>query len=360
MKPQITTQARLIDVAREAGVSRQTAGAVLLGGRTNTRASADTVRRVQEAAQRLNYHPNNAARQLKGLSTGVVGVLCQFLREPTHSLIVADLVEILTQRGYTVALGSFTENAKSLDEQVTEMARRGLDGMICVDERFLRRPKSLHHLLSLCPRTVLYASGHSKPGIGTHFVDVDRYQAARLAVRHLAGLGRRRIALFGGGPRWDWESQKKRLAGYRDELKSLGHEIDESLIFMAEWSQWHGGEPPLVETRGLIEEAIEHLVLRGGADALISGVVPAPMTTGLLLGLQARGFGIPDQIALMAIRDDPVYQYIHPTVTVVELHHDAVALPMVQMLEQMLTDDAHLSTRGNILVVPELIIRQSA
>jgi len=58
--------ARLIDVARLAKVSCSVAGLVLNKGGGNSRVSEATAERIRQAGKALNYHPNPAARLLRG------------------------------------------------------------------------------------------------------------------------------------------------------------------------------------------------------------------------------------------------------------------------------------------------------
>jgi LacI family transcriptional regulator len=62
----------IAQVAEEVGVSAMTVSNVLNG---KPGASDETRRRVMEAADRLGYSPNVAARSLKGGRTGLVGVV---------------------------------------------------------------------------------------------------------------------------------------------------------------------------------------------------------------------------------------------------------------------------------------------
>ncbi|RSO40106.1 LacI family transcriptional regulator [Streptomyces sp. WAC 06725] len=61
----------LLDVARAAGVSKSTVSDALQG---SGRVAEETRRRVRDAADRLGYRPNSAARRLRRASTGALGL----------------------------------------------------------------------------------------------------------------------------------------------------------------------------------------------------------------------------------------------------------------------------------------------
>ena len=66
---------RLSDVARLAGVSRSAAGKVLNGCSGDIRVGADTRKRIEDAARRLNYRTNMAAAMLAGRESNLIGVI---------------------------------------------------------------------------------------------------------------------------------------------------------------------------------------------------------------------------------------------------------------------------------------------
>ena len=66
--------ATLADVGREAGVSAMAVSAVLNGARTSTRISRETRARIREAAIKLQYRPNAAARALAQRRMNTIGV----------------------------------------------------------------------------------------------------------------------------------------------------------------------------------------------------------------------------------------------------------------------------------------------
>lgn len=88
----------LRNVAAEAGVSTATVSYVFSGRRASGAGIAeDTVRRVMEAADRLNYRPNTAARAIRTGRTGTVHLSLHMLSDP-WSLAVADAVNAEANR----------------------------------------------------------------------------------------------------------------------------------------------------------------------------------------------------------------------------------------------------------------------
>ncbi|MBA3936441.1 MAG: LacI family DNA-binding transcriptional regulator [Planctomycetes bacterium] len=84
-------QPTLTDVANRAGVSRQSAGAILAGKSDLFR--AETVQVVRKAALALGYRPNGAGQALRNGSTGFIGMIQDRYRY--RSILSADLIEAI-------------------------------------------------------------------------------------------------------------------------------------------------------------------------------------------------------------------------------------------------------------------------
>ena len=73
------------DVAKMAGVSNMS---VSLAFKGSPKISGATRRRIFEVAEKLNYVPNQAARQLRTGKTDIVGFIVTDLANPFHSMMV--------------------------------------------------------------------------------------------------------------------------------------------------------------------------------------------------------------------------------------------------------------------------------
>ena len=353
--------ATLADVARVAGVSRQTAGAVLLGGRSNTRTSGETVRKILRAAQHLSYSPNQAARLLKGAKSRLVGVLNRIRSDddPSHTLITRKLVEELTGHEFMASLAIYVEGGKSYEEMVKELTRLGLAGLVILDAEILKDRGLLQNLLELCPAAVFYPGGSPLPEVCGHAVDVNRSLAARLAVRHLIERGKKRIAVF-DAPHPDGSAADRagltRMSGFRQEMQAQGR--SPGLACIPKW--WSPRSTDDVSgVRKAAGSAIDTLVVSQKADAIFSMALGPSVTVALAQELLKRGYRVPGDVAIITVRDYPIYEALKPSISAVKLHHDRIAAPMVAMLNEMVGDAGKIAARKKVLIDPELIARES-
>ena len=93
-------------MAREAGVSTATVSHVINGTKYVT---DDTRRRVLEAIERCEYHPNAHARSLASGRSNMLGLLISDISNPFFPELVKSIETAAFERGYDVVLSKTTE-----------------------------------------------------------------------------------------------------------------------------------------------------------------------------------------------------------------------------------------------------------
>ena len=118
----------MADVAKLAGVSRQTVSRVVNG---QACVVEETRRRVMDAMDQLGFYPSFAGRSLRGGKYGCIG-LCMF--DITHTGNVATLEGLMSaarEYGYAVTLIEFDESESvRLRDTVRRLAELPVDGMV--------------------------------------------------------------------------------------------------------------------------------------------------------------------------------------------------------------------------------------
>ncbi|GMA57439.1 hypothetical protein GCM10025858_19420 [Alicyclobacillus sacchari] len=114
--------ATIKDVARLANVSPSTVSRVLSN---SSRISEETKRRVREALEQLDYHPNVFARGLVTNSTGAIGILIppsmnQFFVNPFFAEWMSGVSEVAREHGVDTVLST---SARDEEEVVDRMVR---------------------------------------------------------------------------------------------------------------------------------------------------------------------------------------------------------------------------------------------
>jgi DNA-binding LacI/PurR family transcriptional regulator len=235
--------ARLLDVARAAGVSRSTVSNVFS---RPERVSAEIRARVEEAAHRVGYAgPDPAARLLRagkvntiGVVTGTLARLSDTFRHPYMRNFMAAVADVCEEHQVGIVI------IPGFGDDETQTTRNAIvDGFI------------VHTEGELAGKIVEIARRRKLPFVlmdvdaapDTNSVRPDDRGGAREAARHLLGLGHRRFAIVSvlratvrdpifRPPARDrhlltgYHHDEERLAGYAEALREAGLSIDDMPI----------------------------------------------------------------------------------------------------------------------------------
>lgn len=350
----------LAEVARQARVSIPVAGMIVNGGKgNNSRASEETIRRVQRVARRLNYRPNLSARQLRGKRAQLIGLLVTSAGDPSRALLVERLDRGVFDLGcHTLianTVGGHLAGPDRFQTCVEEMAHRGVDGVLCVVSPWAISDRQ--RLMDAHPHTVFYED----PGIaGATWVGPDRADAARRSAAHLAKRGRRAIALALLDLEWDF--YRKRIEGHLQGLCEAGVDQPEQRIYLGRWREL---EPELENGMSrsfayldvLSDQFIDEMILPRRVDAVV--MHDDYWAGALIRRLSRRGICVPDDVAVIGFGNHYLAPWTDPPLTTMDLCYTASADAMVRLLERMVNKgDVPKDERGQ-RIPSELVVRDS-
>ncbi|MBO0812592.1 MAG: LacI family DNA-binding transcriptional regulator [Microlunatus sp.] len=307
---------RMVDVAREAGVSPKTVSNYLNG---YPFMSEHTTERVRRAVESLGYVPNRSAQTLRTGKIGIIGLAVPNLRAPYFAELASLVTEAAEERGYTLLI---EQTGGSLDRErraVRGVGPQALDGMIVSALKL--SAEAVTAAKDVMPLVMLGEWTHPA---GVPYVGVDNVAAARAATEHLIMLGRRRIAAVGtisDVPSGTWGV---RLAGYRAALQNAGITVDETLLPRVKNFQFDQGAAAMLELLSSSEPP----------DAVFC--FSDMLAIGALSVLNARGIRVPDDIAVMGWDDVLLARYAWPPLTSVRVATDGVARVAVDYLLKQL------------------------
>jgi LacI family transcriptional regulator len=288
------------DVAREAGVSVATVSRVLNGSGP---ASADAEHRIREAAARLDYAPNEAARALIRSRTYTLGVLLPDLHGEFFSELIRGIDRSARHAGFHLLVSSFHSDPVEMERALRAMRGR-VDGLLLMAPDLTTRAQLTE---VSADRVVVLLNPPADDGALHDAVCVDNVGGARAMTRHLLALGRRRIAVITGDSR-NHDAQA-RLRGYRDALRSARVARDPALEIAGDFSEASGYRA----TQTL-------LGVRPRPDAIFA--TNDAMAVGALLALRRAGLRVPHDIALAGFDDVPMARYLTPALTSVHVAID--------------------------------------
>jgi LacI family transcriptional regulator len=131
MRPSRRRRPTLSDVATRAGVSATTASYIMNRRSEEMRIAADTVERVQAAADALRYRPNRSARNLRSSSTATVGVISDQVASGSFAnRMLTGAAAAARQHEHLLVIGESDGDPATEALLVEEMLDRQVDGII--------------------------------------------------------------------------------------------------------------------------------------------------------------------------------------------------------------------------------------
>ncbi|WP_281859583.1 LacI family DNA-binding transcriptional regulator [Salana multivorans] len=304
--------ATMADVARAAGVSKQTVSRVINAHPSVTEA---TRTRVKDAIDRLGYRPNVAARQLAMRDSMTVGVLTADLALYGPAQLVQGVEEAARARGYFTSIAGIASTPSSGTDEILErfFAQR-FDAVILLDvnDQLLARTSGLsgtRHVISA-------------PLGSTHddFWQHDR-TAVREATEYLISLGHTRIAHIGGPSMWP--SARERERGWRDALDAAG--LPAIPVVRSTWSAEGGSS------------AGEELAANGAVTAVVAA--SDDIALGAISALTRRGRRVPDDVSVIGFDGTPSSAFFIPSLTTVSCDFRALGARYVDALSVELGEE---------------------
>jgi LacI family transcriptional regulator len=326
-------KAKLIDVAREAGVSPATVSRAISQPEL---LSPETLRRVRESANKLGYSPDAAARALASGRSMTIGAVIPTLDNAIFSRALQAMQVTLAAQGYQLLVASHDYNPIAEAGAVRTLISQGVDGLILVGAE--RAPETNELLqASRLPLVLTWKSGSETPS-----VTVDNEAAGALAARHLLDLGHRRIGVITGKLEFN-DRQKARLHGVRAALESVGIGLPISLV-SEQATTLAGGRSGCSK---LMELADRPTAIIGGIDLI---------AIGSIIEAQARGLSVPKDISIVGIDDLDMSAHVAPSLTTVHVPTAQIGTEAASKLVAILQDKGHeKSTKLPI----ELVVRKS-
>ncbi|GAB4491543.1 MAG: LacI family DNA-binding transcriptional regulator [Anaerolineales bacterium] len=274
------------DIAQKAGVSVTTTSYVL----NNTgNISEATRRRVLQAAEELNYHPNAFARHLKKVKTRTIGVFITRFGGAFYEEILEGIHSVILETDYELIVSPETRSPRRL------LHYRQVDGAIVFDSKIPDESvlKLASQRFPIVVLDRLLQNDFLLPLL------LDNAQGVREAFHHFYGQGLRRMVYVAGSP---------------DSFDNA----ERAQTFLQE-AQQHGLDVPVLQGHFTEISGYE------AAQALFqSGQLPEAvfcandqMAIGFLRAMRERGLQAPADIAVIGFDDIPVARYMTPSLSTV-------------------------------------------
>ncbi len=332
-------------LARHLGISRWTVSRVLNG---HSGVSEETVKRVQQAIQELDFQPSALARSLRGGQTATVGVCFQDLDSPVMAMRAASLQQRLREEGYQTVIELSGASVELERDAIRRFVGQRVDAVVSIFSR-LPADDSVIRLLQRENIPCFWIDPeHAVPG---DKVVLDRARSMKLVLEHLSGLGHRRIALLGIDPADPFGAL--RIPGLHQHAPRFGYHFDRDFIQI-----YHPGE-----TRHGFEYGYE---LAGEFIARCQQPMPTAIIAlndriaiGVINRLREDGIRVPHDVSVVGYDNIAVAEHYYPSLTTVDHQTERLMDLAVRGILERLKPQGATNPPQESSVRPKLVIRQS-
>lgn len=294
--------ATLREVAQFAGVSLSTASLALNnkpGVRQETRA------KVLEAARKLDYHPNAAARSLangKAQTIALVNPISfeQFFSSSDFFLYLSrGLYQALEEQNHHLLLLISEKEEKTTQVVKKMVSQRRVDGLV------ITNPVEAAPYLSVVRKQGVPHIFVGRPAEEeTLYVDNDNVEIGKLGTEYLLSLGHRKIVFLTGPLRFT--HCQDRLLGYKLALEKAGIPFDDALVWSAE------------QKEEAISKAVQGRISKAAFTAIFA--TSGLHAVGAVRACQILGLKIPEDVSIVCVEDSFLTRYFSPSITAIELN----------------------------------------
>lgn len=331
--------ATIKDIAKLAGVSVTTVSRALNG---YSDVNAKTREKIKQIAKDIEYSPNVLARSLVMKQTKTIGLLVSGLsRDGSKDNIVFDVLtginEYCGDSEYDLVLFN-TTSSKQKEKTYAQLCReRRVDGVI-VQGIKKDDPYLIEVFNSNIPCVLIDVPVESET---TGYVTTDNVDGAMKAVRHLAELGHKNIAMINGHDQAF--VSKERYKGYELGLLEQDLELRPEWVVNGQFAEEY------------TEEVAKHLLLQYPE---ISAIFCASdlMAFGVMRAARKLGRVVPDGLSIVGYDDITLASYVTPALTTVAQDMFKLGYEAADLLLKIL----HQTNQQRVqLIENQLIVRES-
>jgi DNA-binding LacI/PurR family transcriptional regulator len=326
-----TKKANIYDVAQLAGVSHQTVSRVL---NNHPSLKPATREKVEKAIARLEYRPNQAARQLVTSQSRLIGLLVSGTELYGPAGILKSIESEARSEGYfVVTISVLSREPKSWLGAIDQLRGLNIDGIITV-----ALPREVIDEVERALPDAALVVVDTEPSKDFDAININNLKGGILATEHLISLGHERIAHI-SGPENQYEADQRKN-GYLKVMKKAKFVPQ---IFQGDWSTETG--------------------LSLGIEMFSSKILPTAvfcandhLALGVIKAASLKGLRVPGDVSIIGFDDIPEAQYLIPSLTTVK--QDFIELGKI-VISRVLENLKGESSHETLLVQPTLTVRDS-
>jgi LacI family transcriptional regulator len=326
----------LADIARALGVSKMTVSRAI---NNHPEISPETRARILDAAQRMNYRPNQFARALTTNRSYLLGVIVPDLMHSYFAEICRGIETMAKPLGYQNLICSTDENVISEQDEIEALLPR-TDGLILASSASPAETKFYKRLIR--DRAKIILIDRQLEGLKCPTVTTDDVKVGLIATQHLIGLGHRRVGHLKGTVA---STAQLRFEGFKTALVKAGISFDAFLVRECGFSEADG------------YRSMSTWLKEGGTPSAVFAAND-PAAIGAMSAITEAGLKIPQDIAIVGGGNIHYGDMLKVPLTTVAWSTSEMGQAAGRLLID-LVEGKRGTREQHVIVEPELVVRES-
>lgn len=276
-----------------------------------------------------------------------IAVVTTYLSDYIFPRVIQGIDEVSTQHGYSIILKN-TRNSRSQEAKILgELLQKDIDGMIIEPSKsqIYCRHTELYRKMDEYQIPYVFIQGYFTQMKDKPKVLMDDCKGGYLVTKHLLELGHKKIA---GVFKADDMQGQNRYKGYVKALQEAGIAYDPEKVI------WYHTEDRTIRPYESMKE-----MLQSYSD--IDGVVcyNDQIAVEIIRAIKAMGKAVPEDISVTGYDNSYIAESGVVKLTSVAHLQETLGAMAAQLLIGLIEGDEEAVAESNILIEPELIIRES-
>lgn len=283
--------ATIKDVANELGVSTSTVSRILNG---KNQRNEELVKKVKDAAKRLNYQVNTTARGLRTNKSGFVGIIVPDISDDFFASVFSGIEEVTDTEGYNLLICQSNELKEKEEQLVTSLIACNVEGVLISVTQETNDTEFLDSLDQMGKKVVMFDRVIKQQQYA--YVETNDFDGTYKAGKYLISRGCKSFLYIGLFE--SLENNRQRLGGYNAILSESG---------------LNQCSTAYVENINQTEAIIEKYWTKDNFDTIVcyNDMIAAEC----LAYFRAKGINVPDEISVCGFDNRSLCKYTQPTLT---------------------------------------------
>lgn len=328
-------RANIKDVSRIANVSTSTVSNYL---NKTVPVKKETAKRIREAIDILDYHPNIPARNLRNMSTKSILVIVANIDRLFFYEVIHGIESITKKYDYQMLFANAQDNLDTERILLNLLRQKQFDGILMLTAR--ERYEKIENIAKDFP--LVLACQYYKTG-NLPTVSINNISASMEGTKHLIKMGHKRIAFINGPS--EIIVFKDRLEGYLLALKESGLKIEPSIIQEGKDCSFESG----------YRLACQILNQKEKISAMFA--TSDEMSIGVIKAIKNNNLKIPEDVAVLGFDDTKLVTMSEPDLSTIKQPAFEIGKKAIELLIKLI-ENKKINNK-KIILDHKLIIRKS-